>query len=120
MLQTIADDWVLIAPESIEREIRSSGGIVIPNAFENVSIAVVVKIGTAKPFSGTDIRPAPPAAEGDRILFQDLRAIPTHSVTFENKQYRLIRFHDVLGVITPASQAGEEGVAENMGKGEPL
>lgn len=109
-LQTIADDWVLIEVEAQQRDVKSEGGIVLPNAMQNVSFGIVKMVGRAKPFPGTAERPETPAQPGDRILFQDLRAIPQHIVTFENRQYRLIRHHDVLGVVEPAlhSDEGEE------------
>lgn len=115
MLKSIADDWVLITVEATAREHRTAGGLVIPHAMENVSFATVVMIGGPKPYPGTDgadCWPMAPATAGDRVLIQSIRGIPEHIVTLDGVQYRMIRHHDILGVINPqgppVAEYGEE------------
>lgn len=104
MLKSIADDWVLIDVEATAREHKTSAGLLIPHAMENVSFATVVMIGEVRPYPGTDHCGLAPAAAGDRVLIQSIRGIPEHRVTLDGVQYRMIRHHDILGVIAPTAE----------------
>lgn len=89
-------DKVMI--ETAPHKDQSAGGIYIPETAQHTesNIGTVVAVGRGKRLRNGEFAP-PCVAVGDRVLFGKYAGT---DVTYQEKEYRLIREEDLLAVLT--------------------